>query len=168
VREPALALALQSATRSRGVPSARALRRWARASQSRPVQVTLRVVDTAEGRRLNREFRRRDYATNVLTFVYGRDRGRLAGDVVLCAPVVAREAREQGKSLAAHYAHMVVHGMLHLQGYDHVEDGEAERMERRERRILKSLGYADPYAAAPALSAVKKKASAKKPSARPA
>ncbi|HXC40018.1 MAG TPA: rRNA maturation RNase YbeY [Burkholderiales bacterium] len=123
-----------------------AFRRWARAATARPARVTVRVVNAAEGKKLNQDFRRRDYATNVLTFVYGKDNGVLAGDLVLCAPVVAREAREQGKPVAAHYAHLLVHGMLHLQGYDHEEDGEAERMENRERRILKSLGYADPYA----------------------
>jgi len=128
------------------VPSVSAFRRWARAATSGSARVTVRVVNAAEGRKLNHDFRRRDYATNVLTFVYGREGGVLSGDLVLCAPVVAREAREQGKSAAAHYAHLLVHGMLHLQGYDHEEYGEAERMENRERRILKSLGYADPYA----------------------
>ena len=143
---PRLELSLQTATRNLSVPGAAAFRRWARAAVVRPARVTVRVVNAAEGRKLNHDFRQRDYATNVLTFVYGRERGVLSGDLVLCAPVVGREAREQGKAVDAHYAHMVVHGMLHLQGYDHIEDGEAERMENRERRILKSLGYPDPYA----------------------
>ena len=111
---------------------------------ARPAEVTLRFVAEAEGRRLNREFRGRDYATNVLTFVYAAR--PLAGDVVICAPVVAREARAQARPVDAHYAHLVVHGMLHLQGYDHEREREAVRMEGRERRILASLGFADPYA----------------------
>jgi probable rRNA maturation factor len=109
--------------------------------------VTIRYVGAAEGRRLNRSYRRRDYATNVLTFIYER-RPRLAGDVVICAPVVAREAREQGKEIDAHHAHLLVHGLLHLQGMDHeASRAAAERMERRERAILGRLGFANPYAA---------------------
>ena len=103
----------------------------------------MRFVAEAEGRRLNREYRGKDYATNVLTFVYGRS--PLAGDVVICAPVVAREARAQGKAIEAHYAHLVVHGLLHLQGYDHEVKSQARRMERRERAILVRLGYPDSY-----------------------
>lgn len=99
----------------------------------------------SEGRRVNREFRGKDYATNVLTFIYGAK--PLEGDVVICAPVVAREAKAQGKSIAAHHAHLLVHGLLHLQGLDHERRGEAERMENRERRILAKLGFGDPYAA---------------------
>jgi probable rRNA maturation factor len=110
---------------------------------SRPAEVTLRFVAEGEGRRLNREYRGRDYPTNVLTFVYAAS--PLAGDIVVCAPLVAREAREQGKSPEAHYAHLVVHGLLHLQGHDHEEEAEAARMERRERRILLALGFEDPY-----------------------
>jgi probable rRNA maturation factor len=138
-------LELQNASRSRGVPTPRTLRRWAGVALKRPAAVTVRVVDAAEGRRLNRDWRGRDYATNVLSFPYGVEQGRLRGDLVLCAPVLAREAKEQGKRLVAHYAHMVVHGLLHLQGEDHEKEGEALRMEARERRILKALGYADPY-----------------------
>ena len=104
----------------------------------------MRFVASAEGRRLNREFRGRDYATNVLTFVYGAS--PLAGDVVICSAVVAQEARTQGKPLRAHYAHLVVHGLLHLQGFDHESESDALRMERRERRILSGLGFGDPYA----------------------
>jgi probable rRNA maturation factor len=120
------------------------VRRWVRAALARPAEVTLRFVAEAEGRRLNREFRGKDYATNVLTFIYAQR--PLAGDVVICAPVVAREARSQGKAAAAHYAHLVVHGMLHLQGYDHERTRDAVRMEGRERRVLAHLGFADPYA----------------------
>ncbi len=143
----AIDLSLQIATRSRFVPSRAALRRWARAmpKQYANARVTVRIVGTPEAKRLNRDYRGRDYATNVLTFVYGNEAGKLTGDLVLCAPVVAREAREQGKTLDAHYAHLFVHGLLHLFGHDHVKKTEAERMEKLETRILKSLGYADPY-----------------------
>ena len=106
--------------------------------------MTLRYVAEAEGRRLNRDYRGRDYPTNVLTFAYGE--GLLAGDVVICAPVVAREARQQGKAVEAHHAHLLVHGLLHLQGYDHERDADAARKERRERQILRTLGFSDPYA----------------------
>jgi probable rRNA maturation factor len=120
------------------------LRRWARAALDRSATVTLRIVAASEARRLNREYRGKDYATNVLTFVYEAD--ALAGDIVLCAPVVAREAAEQGKPVAAHWAHLLVHGLLHLQGFDHERGGDAKRMEGRERRVLRALGFADPYA----------------------
>ena len=99
----------------------------------------MRFVDAIEGRALNAEYRGRDYATNVLTFVYDDDAPR-AGDIVLCAPVVRKEADAQGKSLAAHYAHLVVHGMLHLQGYDHERAADAAAMEARETAILAGLG----------------------------
>jgi len=100
-------------------------------------------VAEAEGRRLNRRYRGKDYATNVLTFVYSTK--PLEGDVVICAPVVAHEAREQGKAIRAHYAHLLLHGLLHLQGYDHERKADAARMEARERRILRALGFGDPY-----------------------
>jgi len=106
--------------------------------------VTLRLVGAAEARRLNREFRGRDYATNVLTFVYGHE-PRTQGDIALCAPVVTREAREQHKTAEAHWAHLVVHGMLHLQGLDHENAAEAAAMEALETRIVMELGYPDPY-----------------------
>ena len=134
---------IQRASRARHIPADARLRSWARAALRRDAQVTLRYVAEAEGRRLNREFRGRDHATNVLTFVYSTK--PLAGDVVICAPVVAREARAQGKDLRAHHAHLLVHGLLHLQGYDHEREGEALRMEGRERRILRRLGFEDPY-----------------------
>ena len=137
-------LAIQRATRASHIPSDAQLRRWARGALARPAQVTLRFVAEAEGRRLNREFRGKDYATNVLTFVYAAK--PLAGDVVICAPVVAREARAQGKAVRAHHAHLFVHGLLHLQGFDHERAGEAARMESRERAILARLGFPDPYA----------------------
>ena len=120
------------------------LRRFARTALARDARVTLRIVGGREGRALNRRYRGRDYATNVLTFVY--DEGvSLAGDIVLCAPVVAKEARARDKRLLAHYAHLVIHGMLHLQGYDHERDVDAARMEAREVDVLRALGYADPY-----------------------
>jgi probable rRNA maturation factor len=130
---------VQFAVPRRGVPAAAALRRWARAAApARPL--TLRVVGAREGRALNRRFRRRARATNVLSFAYGGE-----GDIVLCHPVVAREARQQGKTVRAHYAHLVVHGVLHLRGYLHHNQPSARRMEAREIRILRRLGFADPY-----------------------
>ena len=119
------------------------LRKWARLALAREAAVTVRYVGEAEGRRLNREFRGKDYATNVLTFVYADD--PLAGDLVICAPVVAREAKEQGKEVAARHAHLLVHGLLHLQGFDHERSTDAKRMEARERAILERLGFPDPY-----------------------
>jgi probable rRNA maturation factor len=127
----------------RGAPAAARLRAWARAAHRGALEVTLRVVGAAEARRLNRAFRHRDRPTNVLSFGYGRR--PLRGDIVLCHPVIAREARRQGKSIAAHYAHLVVHGMLHLQGHDHARKADAARMERAEIRILRRLGLDDPY-----------------------
>jgi len=129
-------VAIQYAVTRRGVPSPAALRQWARTAAAVPL--TLRIVGAAEGRRLNRVYRKRDRATNVLTFA--------TGDIVLCHPVIRREARAQGKSLAAHYAHLVVHGCLHLRGYDHEKKRDAARMEAREIRILKRGGLRNPYA----------------------
>ena len=140
-------LSIQRASRAAHIPSDARLRAWARAALAGPAAVTVRYVSGAEARRLNRDYRGKDYATNVLTFIYGPDpRGALAGDVVICAPVVAREAREQGKAVAAHHAHLLVHGLLHLQGHDHERPREAARMERLEREILARLGFPDPYA----------------------
>lgn len=144
IATPRLALAVQYAVDEARAPMRTRLRRWARAALERDCAVTLRIVGAAEGRRLNREFRGRDYPTNVLTFVYGHDPVTM-GDIALCAPVIAREAREQGKTPEAHWAHLVVHGMLHLQGYDHEKVREARRMEALEIRIVMELGYPDPY-----------------------
>ena len=127
---------VQYAVPRRGVPGAMALRRWARAAS--PSHVTLRIVGEREGRELNRRFRNVDRATNVLSFH--------TGDVVLCHPVVRREALAQGKSVAAHYAHLVVHGVLHLRGYAHEKKRDAARMEAREIRILRRIGITNPYA----------------------
>ena len=122
-------------------PAAALLRKFALAAVVPGSEVTLRVVGNAEGRLLNRGFRKRDRATNVLSFSYGRRHG----DVVLCHPVIRREAKEQRKSIAAHYAHLVVHGILHLRGHDHRRKGEAQRMESMEIRVLRRLGFGDPY-----------------------
>ena len=146
-RRAKLSLSVQYATAEADVPVRSRLRAFAQAALERSAEVTLRLVDTVEGRRLNRNFRGKDHPTNVLTFVYAEG-GRLAGDIVLCAPVIAAEARSQGKDLQAHYAHLVVHGMLHLQGYDHEGEDEAAVMEARETEIVTELGYPDPYALA--------------------
>ncbi len=127
-------------------PCATDFRRWARAALAGSGQVTIRLVDADEGRALNRDYRGKDYATNVLSFPY-ESRPAVVGDLVICPAVVAREATEQGKPLLAHFAHLTVHGMLHLQGRDHDNDADAETMEAEETRILAALGYADPYAA---------------------
>lgn len=140
-----LSLAVQYASDAENVPTRAQFRRWVQRALLRDVQVALRIVDEAEGRELNRSYRSKDYATNVLTFVYD-DTGLLSGDIVICAPVVAREAREQHKQLDAHYAHLVIHAMLHLQGHEHDEDQAAAKMEKIETAILAKLGYADPYA----------------------
>jgi probable rRNA maturation factor len=136
---------VQRASRASHIPSDILVRRWSGAALARGARVTVRYVGEAAARRLNREYRGKDYATNVLTFVY--DAKPLAGDIVICAPVVAREARRQGKNVAHHHAHLLVHGLLHLQGFDHERSkAEAARMERRERAILAELGIGDPYA----------------------
>jgi probable rRNA maturation factor len=146
-REPRLLFHVQYATARTGLPAAATARRWAAAALERDVAATLRFVGRAEGRTLNALYRGKDHATNVLTFVYD-DVSPLAGDIVLCVPVLRREAKAGGKTLSAHCAHLVVHGMLHLQGHDHDAPLEAARMEARETAILASLGVADPYARA--------------------
>jgi probable rRNA maturation factor len=128
------------------LPRRPTLRRWVQIAQERDLAVTLRFVGRREGRRLNARFRGREYATNVLTFVYD-DVDPLAGDIVLCVPVLAREARSQRKTHRAHCAHLVIHGMLHLQGYDHQRRADAARMEARETALLRALRYPDPYGA---------------------
>ncbi|HSB49019.1 MAG TPA: rRNA maturation RNase YbeY [Burkholderiales bacterium] len=141
---PRLDMTVQYAIHSRGLPSRAQLRRWARAALERDARVTVRIVGAGEARALNRHYRGKDRPTNVLTFVL-RSRPRLEGDIALCAPVIAREARAGKKSTAAHYAHLLVHGVLHLQGYDHDTKREARQMERRESRVVARLGFADPY-----------------------
>lgn len=137
-------IAVQNASTARNVPTPARIRQWARAALTVDAQVTIRIVGQTEGRLLNRSYRRKDYATNVLTFVF-RDHAPLEGDLALCAPVITREARAQRKPVAAHYAHMIVHGLLHLQGYDHENDRDAAAMEKRERTLLARFGYPDPY-----------------------
>lgn len=127
-----------------GIPSAASLRGWAEAARGRKKgEITLRIVDAGEGRNLNRDWRGKDYATNVLSFPMQEP--DYLGDIVICAEVVAREAAEQGKTARAHWAHMVVHGVLHLMGHDHIADDEAEKMEALERKLLSKLGFTDPY-----------------------
>jgi probable rRNA maturation factor len=139
-----LSLAVQYGCAAAQLPDRSQVRRWVKAAQEAAAQLTVRFVDAKEGRALNRDFRGKDYATNVLTFIY--ETQPVLGDLVICTAVVRREAREQGKPFKAHLAHMVVHGMLHLQGYDH-ETGarDAARMEARERAILARFGIPDPY-----------------------
>lgn len=139
-----------------GIPAAVSFRRWVAAAldgRIREADLAIRIVDAKEGRSLNRHYRGKDYATNVLSFPAEIPEGLpkgvkfpLLGDLVICAPVVAREAAEQGKPLAAHYAHLTVHGVLHLLGWDHEDEREADAMEQLEREILAELGIGDPYA----------------------
>ena len=142
---------VQYSATSEGVPGAEEIRAWARAAiagRRADAELSVRVVDEAEITALNRTFRGRDQTTNVLSFPLDEMPGvetPLLGDVVVCAPVVSREAGEQGKAERAHWAHMVVHGTLHLLGYDHVEPADAELMEQVEKDVLGSLGYGDPY-----------------------
>jgi len=118
--------------------------RWIRAALAAPAEIAVRIVDEDEGRALNRDYRGKDYATNVLTFDYARE-PVVGADLVLCAPVVEHEAREQRITLEAHYAHLLVHGTLHAQGWDHERKRDAEAMEARESELLAALGFADPY-----------------------
>ena len=148
---PALSLSLQFA-RDAAVSAHRAALPRPRVAQclrralDRPAELTVRIVGAEEGRALNRDYRQKDYATNVLTFDYSHEPVVVA-DLVLCAPVVEREARDMGITLADHYAHLLVHGALHAQGHDHEDEDEAAVMETRETDVLASLGVADPYAA---------------------
>jgi len=139
-----MSLSVQYASQAKNLPTRQQFRRWIKVALEREVRMVLRIVGEAEGRALNRDYRGKDYATNVLTFVYD-DTTPLAGDLVICAPVVAREAKEQGKDLLAHYAHLTLHAALHLQGYDHQKQREAERMEARETALMKKLRYPAPY-----------------------
>ena len=144
--KPTLSLSLQFADKShRDTLVRHKVARWLKATLATPAEFAVRIVDEAEGRALNKDFRKKDYATNVLTFDYAREPVVMA-DLVLCAPVIEREAQEQGKTLEAHYAHMLVHGALHAQGWDHMKKKEAQAMEAREREIMAALGFDDPYA----------------------
>lgn len=143
---PTLSLSVQYACNDDALPSRPQVRRWVKkALEGDSAEVTVRFVDAEEGQMLNREYRHKDYATNVLSFPYAPNPD-MAGDLVLCLPVMLKEAEEQRKPAEAHFAHLIVHGMLHLQGYDHeTGDEDAEIMEAREREILAALGYPDPY-----------------------
>lgn len=138
-------------TSRKGVPSSQSFKRWAEAAcqgRIKRADIAIRVVDEKEGHALNKHYRGKDYATNVLSFPAELPEGvtlPLLGDLVICAPVVAREAQEQHKTLAAHYAHLTIHGVLHLLGLDHDNDNEALVMETIEREILADMGYPDPY-----------------------
>ena len=148
---PELTLSLQFSSVAKPEPHRAALprhkvTRWLRAALQDDAELTVRIVDASEGQALNRDYRQKDYATNVLTFEYGVDAdGVIMGDIVLCVPILQREAREQHKTLLDHAAHLVVHGTLHALGYDHIETAEAQEMETLETRILKKMGIADPY-----------------------
>ena len=144
--DPELSLSVQFASEADDLPRREQIRRWVAAALEHPAEITVRIVDADEAQALNQDYRHKGYVPNVLTFEYGEiSPGVLGGDVVICAPVVEREAREQGKPLKDHYAHMTVHGVLHLQGYDHLEPREADIMESREAAILKRFRISNPY-----------------------
>jgi probable rRNA maturation factor len=152
--DAALRLAVGYALPRAGLPSSASFRRWVEAAlrgakRRKPAELAIRIVDTDEARALNRDYRGKDYATNVLSFAVElppRATLTLIGDLAICAPVVLREAAEQGKPSRDHWAHLTIHGVLHLLGYDHLNDRDAEAMETLETRILSGLGIADPYA----------------------
>jgi probable rRNA maturation factor len=142
---PELTLSLQLAdARHRALLPRHRVQRWVRAALEAPGQITVRIVDADEGRALNRDYRQKDYATNVLTFDY-EHAPVVVADLILCAPVLEQEAQALGIPLEAHYAHLLVHGTLHAQGYDHEADDEAAAMEARETAVLLGLGFSDPY-----------------------
>ena len=141
---PKLAATIQYASDADNIPSASLFRKWAKATLRVDTEVTIRIVDAEEGQLLNNTYRGKDYATNVLTFPLTEE-PYLMGDIIICAPVVAAEAEAQHKSLEAHYAHLTVHGILHLHGYDHEIEAQAELMEGLETAIVTKLGYASPY-----------------------
>ncbi|MFM1892786.1 MAG: hypothetical protein RLZ44_1863 [Pseudomonadota bacterium] len=153
---PPLELDVQRACTDPASPDDARLRAWVLAvlgAGASPAALTIRIVDAAESRELNRVYRGKDRPTNVLSFPFEappgvppEQTGGLLGDLVICAPVVAHEAADQGKALEAHWAHMVVHGLLHLLGYDHEQEPQAQEMEARERQLLGALGFPDPYA----------------------
>lgn len=141
---PKLNLTVQYASVHLNLPTQTQFRKWAKAAIRVDTEVTIRIVDEAEGRELNKAYRAKDYATNVLTFPLTEE-PHLMGDIIICAPVVAAETMEQNKPLEAHYAHLTVHGILHLHGYDHEIEAQACLMEGLETAIVAKLGYADPY-----------------------
>lgn len=143
-RGQSLELTVQFAIDETNIPGRQLFRKWIEAALSQPAEIVIRIVDMPEGEALNHKFRGKNSATNVLTFVYSND-VPLLGDIVLCAPVICREAAQQCKDLIAHYAHLTVHGALHLQGYDHTNEEDAIVMESLETRIITRLDYPDPY-----------------------
>ncbi|MFH1817734.1 MAG: rRNA maturation RNase YbeY [Pseudomonadota bacterium] len=152
---PEFSLSVQFASEANELPTRTQIRRWVAAALEHAAEITVRIVDAEEAQTLNQDYRDKGYVPNVLTFEYGeigRDesgRAILGGDVVICAPVVEREAREQGKPLQHHYAHMTVHGVLHLQGYDHIDPADADIMESREAVILRRFRIPNPYLSFP-------------------
>ena len=149
--DPELSLSVQFASAATHLPSRAQIRRWVEAALEHSAQITVRIVDAEEAQALNTDYRNKDYVPNVLTFEYGEigldtvGRAVLGGDVVICAPVVEREAREQNKLLKHHFVHMTIHGVLHLQGYDHIAPHEADIMETRETVILRRFHIPNPY-----------------------
>lgn len=141
---PKLSIAVQYASATKSLPTEAQFRNWARKALRVDTEIALRIVDEEESRSLNRDYRGKDYATNVLTFPLTEE-PHLIGDIMLCAPVILRESSEQHKSADAHFAHLTVHGVLHLHGYDHETEAEAELMETLETEIITQLGYPDPY-----------------------
>jgi probable rRNA maturation factor len=141
---PKLSITTQYASNQTNLPTKNQFRKWAKAAIRVDTEVTIRLVDEDEGRALNKTYRGKDYATNVLTFPLTEE-PHLMGDIIICAPVVAVEALAQNKPLEAHYAHLTVHGILHLHGYDHEIEAQAELMESLETAIVSKLGYANPY-----------------------
>lgn len=141
---PNLNLSVQYVANQEGLPTRTQFKKWVTATLRVDTEVTIRVVDEEEGRMLNSTYRGKDYATNVLTFPL-TEMPHLIGDIIICAPVVEAEAHAQNKSIEAHYAHLTVHGVLHLHGYDHITEPQAELMESLEVTILRKLGYANPY-----------------------
>jgi len=152
---PEFSLSVQFASEASELPTRAQIRRWVAAALEHAAEITVRIVDAEEAQTLNQDYRDKGYVPNVLTFEYGeigRDESGwaiLGGDVVICAPVVEREAREQGKPLQHHYAHMTVHGVLHLQGYDHIDPADADIMESREAVILGRFRIPNPYLSFP-------------------
>jgi probable rRNA maturation factor len=144
--KPTLSLSLQFAdARHKALLPRHTVARWVRAALLNPGEITVRIVGADEGRELNREYRQKDYATNVLTFDYQHEPVVMA-DLILCAPVIETEARDMGIDVVVHYAHLLVHGTLHAQGYDHETARQARVMEPRESALMLELGFADPYA----------------------
>lgn len=141
---PRLKLTVQVASLESDIPAAKQIKKWVNAALRVETEVTIRFVDEEEGRMLNSAYRGKDYATNVLTFPLSEE-PHLMGDIIICTPVVGQEAKAQNKSLEAHYAHLTVHGVLHLHGYDHETEEQAALMESIEVTTLQNLGYANPY-----------------------